>query len=214
MIPPNKQFSGFATWGFLQVFLLVICASAFPLWTHHPFPRESLAFEEMICGQALIFAILGPYLATGARGLAMAVAVTLPIDELAGLLADLPQAMILKGFVSISIWIIGLAGLTGLLKGSGQLWILMLGMLYTAGGAILDYLRAEARAGQNRPTDWNPISLLPNICLIIKHQSRLGWAEVSLPLLLSILVRITRKLSPRAQIAFSTFLHRSSFDPK
>jgi hypothetical protein len=191
MIPPNKQISAAAIWGIFQVLFLVIGASGFPLWAHHPFPREALAFSEMICGQALLFALFSASLAESGWGLLLVLILTLPMDELAGLLSNTPQIIIIKGFACISLWAAGLVGCVGVLGTSR--WIPLvpaLATLLTAGGAILDYLMAEAQAGTLRHEIWIPVSLLPNLCLLIEHGSSVAWVETTMPLFLFFVAHI------------------------
>src|ERR1039457_1137742 len=83
-------------WGLLNAAILAIGAAGLPLWAHHPFPRESLAFHEIICGQLLLGALLFPILARTPWTLAINLAFILPMNELGGFLSNLSQGQILQ----------------------------------------------------------------------------------------------------------------------
>jgi len=161
--------------------ILGIGACGFPLWAHHPLPRESLAFPELLCGQILILSMLFPILTQIGWLLAINLALMVPFDELAGLLSNTPQTIIAKCGCSVGLWMVGLAGWRMALKDyRSYLFVIMVALLFTAGGAVADYLRweATAAAGINH---FSAISFLPNLCDFGNSNPLFIWPETAFP---------------------------------
>jgi hypothetical protein len=204
MIPANKYSSSILIWGVIQIALLGICASEIPFWLHHPFPRESVAIQVLWCGQLLSTAMLFPTLFRNSSAMIISLAMMACMDELAGLLSNCTQLILVKGFICVGAWMIGLAGLTWIVKDVRyQLSISTLAMLLTAGGAVLDYLRWEVQSTSTAPTPFHPISLLPKLCAVATSNSAMPWQWASVPLAGLLVMAAYRRLTSPA----STSLH-------
>jgi hypothetical protein len=207
MTQANKHLWPVAIWGFLQLGLLGIGASGFPLWAHHPFPRESLALPILLCGQVVLINLQLPKLSGQASTLG--IVLMLPIDELAGLLSNSSQTEILTGFACVGLWFLGLAIWLGILRNPKlELTLGMLAMLWTVGGAILDYLRWEFNASTG--TIFTPVSLLPGLCRTIQAAAPAPWLQVSTPMLAGLIVMAVLSLLRRGPTPPSTSLHSAS----
>jgi hypothetical protein len=182
MTQPSKHLPAIATWGFIQVALLGIGASGFPLWAHHPFPRESAALPVLLCGQVLLIGILFPNFVFDAKGLAVASALMFPLDELAGLLSSSPQTIVCMGYACGLLWMVGVVAWGRMLTGPRkQIVVAMLLTLMTAGGAVFDYLRWEASAIEGKAGRFSPISLLPNLCKLTLGEFTAPTIQIALP---------------------------------
>jgi hypothetical protein len=140
MTPANNiGLSPVLIWGGIQIALLGICAGEFPLWLHHPYPRESAAIEVMWCGQVLSIALLAPVLFRSGWVTVMGIVMMAAMDELAGVFSNCPQFILAKGFVCVIAWLIGLAGLSWMNQDVRyQLLVNTVAILVVAGGALLD----------------------------------------------------------------------------
>ena len=131
--------------------------------------------------------MLVPILAKTGWVLAINLVLTVPFDQLGGLLSNVPQLMIAKSWGCVGVWMIGL-----------RLWrnyqfIRTFATLFTAGGAVLDYLRWEVFLGDGRQNAFTPRSLLPNLCVMdwsmALPQAALPVTTALIALLLTTLVR-------------------------
>jgi hypothetical protein len=210
MVQTDKQFLRLLAWGILQLAILGIGASGFPLWAHHPFPRESLALQEMLVGQAIILAGLFPVLMDRPRDVVIATALMIPMDQLAGLLSNSPQISIWSGFGCLTLWLVGLGGWAVFLKESGrQTLVTGLAMLLLIGGGILDYLRWETAATNGQSSAFLPISLLPHLYWGVKGPSARLWIQAGMPLA-ALTVTRTIQLVTAGRSPSSTSLHSPS----
>jgi len=208
MIPANKQLLSAAIWGFIQLGLLGIGASGFPLWAHHPLPHESLSLPVLLCGQTIFISLLFPAIVPTIPTLAMGLLLMIPMDELAGMLSNTPQPAISRGFACVGVWMIGLGGWNWIARDSKkQLVVSGLGILLTAGGAVLDYLRWEASTTVGRSSDFYPISILPRLCKFTAGESAMPWLQLSLPGLSVLVAVLVLRLQKSLHHPSSTLLH-------
>jgi hypothetical protein len=226
-----------AIWALVQLALLGIGATGFPLWAHHPLPRESLALPELLCGQILIIAMLFPLLGISAWAIAINLMLMLPFDALAGLLSSTPRVSMLRGFGAAGLWLLGLTGWRRFLDRSspgsdhpaGALFseskqcprgttatrnrfnhlVVTAALLFTAGGAIWDYLRWEAALSDGRGGSFTALSILPQTCHFLGENTWLAWLECATPLLLLLSVVIFSTLLRQGPKPPSTSLHQS-----
>jgi hypothetical protein len=190
-------------WGCLNLTLLGIGAAGLPLWAHHPFPRESLTIEVLMCGQTLLASMLFPLLARTRWTLAINLAFLLPIDELGGLLSNWDQFPILKCGLCVGAWMFGLGMWRFVVKSEEtRLAIIAAATCFTAGGAVLDYLRWEVSASNNQSASFMPFSLLPAMCVL--HFNPITWVEAMLPMMLATMVWVARRCFAKTS---STSLH-------
>jgi len=174
------------TWGFLNLALLGIGAAGFPLWAHHPYPREALSIYVLICGQTLLASMLFPLLAETRGTLAINVAIVLPFDELAGLLSNLDQILIFRCGLLAGTWLAGLGAWRFWLKSERtRMAAVCAATCFAAGGAVLDYLRWEAASISSQGQSVMPRSLLPALCDAVLHFNPISWIEASFPLVLA-----------------------------
>jgi hypothetical protein len=214
MIPANKQLSAAAIWGFLQLALLGIGASGFPLWSHHPLPRESLALPVLLVGQAIFLALLFAVITPTISSLEIGLFLMLPMDELAGMFSNSPQGIIFKAFIGVGVWMTGLAGLGWLLRDPRQqLAVSAMAALLTAGGAILDYLRWEASTLPGHSGIFSPITLLPKL-IRSDNGADWPWLQCSLPAIAAVMLMALFRIVQRAPIPSSTLLHHLKKDHK
>jgi hypothetical protein len=209
--PTNKIILPVAIWGLLQLALLGIGASEFPLWAHHPLPRESLAIQELVCGQTLFIAMLFPILGHSGWAMAVNLALMLPFDELAGLLSNTPQGVITRFVAVAGLWLAGLA--------SWHLWfkddrvyqtVLVAAVLFTAGGAFIDYCRWESSFAEGQTNPFSPLSILPNICDLAHENGWKSWLEAAVPLVALLAVAVPSTLIKKRLKGLSTSLHPAS----
>jgi hypothetical protein len=206
----NTNRRGIFVWGFLNLALLGIGAAGLPVWAHHPFPRESLTFYELICGQMLLASMLFPLLAETRWSLAINLALLVPIDELGGLLSNLDQSGILKCWLCVGIWIAGLGTWNRILiQDRAKLGIAALAIFMTAGGSVLDYLRWEAASIAGGSGSFSPISLPPCACDLILHFDPKAWIQASVPAVLATIWFFISRWANRP----STSLHNASKGP-
>jgi hypothetical protein len=209
MFQPDKQILSVIVWGLLQLSILGIGASGFPLWAHHPFPRQSLALQEMLVSQTLLIALLFPGLISKPWHLGIALVLMLPMDELAGSMSSSSQACIWMGFVCVGVWMAGVGGWALLLKDSAsQIAIAGLATIVTAGGAILDYLRWEAAASNGQSSAFSPISMLPKLCQSIETHTAVPCIQASFPAIALVVVRVIQHVIKPPKPS-STSLHSS-----
>jgi hypothetical protein len=194
-------------WGAVNLALLTIGAAGLPLWAHHPFPRESLAFYELICGQTLLVSMLFPLLAQTRWTLAINLAILLPMDELGGLLSTLDQAGILRCWFCVGIWVAGLGVCSRLLDlERRKLAVVALASCMTAGGAVVDYLRWEAAAINSQSNSFAPVSLLPCLCDLVLHFNPKPWIWAAIPAIGAMIGFFIKRIAIRR----STSLHNAA----
>lgn len=168
MTPVNKQGLAAATWGLLQLIILALGASGFAMWSHHPLPRQSLALEELLCGQMLIAGLLAPALFPGTWGIAIGLGLSLAMDELAGLLSSCPQIAVATSFIILATWVVLLKAILAFCHSDvGTTLVTAAATLFLIGGTLLDYLRLEAASSGERILP--PLGPLSEICLLIKQ---------------------------------------------
>jgi hypothetical protein len=176
-------------WGVVNLVLLGIGASKLPLWVHHPYPRESLALQELLCGQVLLASLFFPLIAASGS-LLINLAVMLPIDELGGMMSNASQMQVLRCYAWVCLWIVGLAG-------CGMVWkrpepriiASALASIFTIGGAVLDYLRWEAAAARGQGSSFQPLSLLPFFGRFCQDMNPVTWVlAVLIPLWLGVVL--------------------------
>ena len=197
MIPSVKSASNYrsTTWVFLQLLLLACGAGGAPLWSHHGFPREAWALQEMVCGQAILIGLLNPFVAANGRTLIINIAILMPMDELAGLLSNSPQAVICFSILCLSLWFAGLAGCLWLVRGTtSAMLITCFAAIFTLGGVVLDYLRAEAFANNGNGGSFHPISLLPALCSIGSGGPARALLESIFPIIVGLALLIVNRL--------------------
>jgi hypothetical protein len=205
MIQTSNPFSPLAIWGFAQLCFLGIGVSGFPLWAHHPVPRESLAFPVLLCGQAVFACWVGPALGRDWRLVILGLLVMGPMDQLAGVLSHAPQFNLMKGLACNSLWLVGLMVLGRVLHHPRAMAAVGgLAILFLVGGAVIDYLRWEAAATYGISSIRLAISLLPQLYKSPENTSALLWIEASLPLLAAGLISVFSRY-PKA---ISTSLHQ------
>jgi hypothetical protein len=176
------------TWGSVNWVILAVGAVGWPLWAHHPFPRESLSFYELICGQVIVSSMLFGVIAGNRWTLLVNLALILPMDELAGLSSNTPQLQILGGATMVSWWIIGLWILKNACRSEAmRLGVVAAASLFTMGGAIFDYLRCESAAAAGVTNAYQSLSLLPNLCRGGFPSASTTWVQASLPAIFGLL---------------------------
>jgi hypothetical protein len=211
MIPTSKNFIPILIWGFIQIALLAICVGRVPLWAHHPYPRESLALPVMWCGQIIFCSLCFPVLMPDARMAVAVISMTIPFNELTGLLSNCSQIILLKGFSCFSVWSIGVWALGRLLESSqSRLAAIAVATLISVGGTIFDYLRWEQVANSPTPEAFRPISLLPKLCAISSADSSPPWIAAGLPILAFLSIHGFMVIKRQRRPLTSTLLHRNS----
>ncbi len=194
-----------AVWGFLQLGLLAIGACGYPLWAHHPLPRESLSLQVLICGQILLSSMLFPTLLASEWAILINMVLVLPMEELAGLLSHADQLTILTCSGIVMLWMLGLASCARLLKSYRDYPLLIsLGMLLSAGGCVLDYLRWEASASGAAASHFAPLSLVCRVCVADLLNTPATWLSASLTLLAVWTAHFTSTLLHRKRKPSST----------
>lgn len=200
-IQTAKLLPSVAAWGLLQLAILGIGAGGFPLWAHHPLPRESLGFQEMLCGQTLLIAMLFPVLTGSVWAVVLNLLLVVPFDELSGLLSVMTQATIFEGFACVALWMIGLAGWRRMLKSENQQLVgSMTALLFTAGGVLMDYLHWEKSLAEDQGASFRAISLLARLCSPAGLSSPATWALAGSPLILFVVVGIPSTLIARMRM--------------
>jgi hypothetical protein len=170
-------------WGLLNLILLGLGVSGYPLWSHHPAPKESICCFELICGQVILSGLLFPYLAPTVWTLVANVMLLVPFAELAGIMSNLSQAQMLRGFACVALWLAGLGFWRFLLAARGQLIAICLATLFTVGGVVFDYLRWETVANSGVSELFAPLSFLPKLVQNTQNGDSGCWMEAALPLL-------------------------------
>jgi hypothetical protein len=185
--------------------LLGLGVSGFPLWAHHPAPKESICFFELICGQVILSSLIFPKLTPTLCTLFANLSMLIPFAALAGFMSNLSQIQILRGTGCVGLWMAGLAFCRKLLVNDRQVMIaIALASLFTAGGAILDYLRWEAVAISGATGPFKPISFLPKLVQNTQYGEAGCWVESCLPLLLAMICAGCRLASPQSTTKFPT----------
>lgn len=207
----RQMLASVATWGLLQLALLGIGATGVPLWAHHPLPRESPALPVLLCGQVLVIAMLFPPLGESIWAIVINLVLMLPFDALAGLLSNSPRMAMLRGFGAVGMWLLGLTAWRRILGDSRWNQSIVTGaLLFSAGGAMWDYLRWEAALADGRGSSFSALSILPGICHLLGENRVLVWLECAAPLLLLLPVAILSTLLPTNPKPPSTLLHPTS----
>lgn len=204
MTPVDKTFSirSIFAWGLLNWLILALGASGFPIWSHHPLPRESVSFFELICGQMVLISLLFPVLTRTPWTLAINLVLIVPIDELGTILSNLNQLQALRCFGCMLIWAIGLAGWRWALGTERQHpMVIAVASCFTLGGAVLDYLRWETIAATGSQNGFRPLSILPNLCLLARTPLPLACCEAGLPALSLLTWLGVRRLFKRRSIS-------------
>ncbi len=209
MIRANKQISlqSVLIWGLLNLLILGIGVMGFPLWAHHPFPRESIALQELVCGQVILASWLFPKLAETPWTLAINMALVIPIDKLGGILSNAPHITISRSTGCVEVWILGL----GLWRWAGRnetqyLILVVLASCFTVGGCVVDYLRCESLAAGGLGRLFIPCAFLPKLCACVTEESSAPWLDACIPCLGAFLLLLFRR---RGQSP-STSLHRAA----
>jgi hypothetical protein len=175
-------------WALLNWAILGFGAVGFPVWAHHPFPRESIAFYELICAQTVLISLFFPLLAATRWTLAINFSLMLPVDELGGLLSNLGQGAVLRCYGCVGIWLLGLGVGAWMVKRERiHLLIICAASCFTLGGAILDYLRWEISTASGESNGFTPLSLLPSLCGLAANSSSIAWAEAALPATIAVI---------------------------
>jgi hypothetical protein len=202
------QLRSVAIWALLQLALLGIGAAGFPLWAHHPLPHESLALPEVLCGQIFIIAMLFPLLGNSILSIAINLVMMLPFDAFAGLLSSTPRLATLRGFGAVGLWLLGLTGWRRFLGESRfNHFGVTIAVVFSAGGAIWDYVRWETALTDGRRS-FSALTILPEICRLLGENTWLAWLECATPLLLLLPVAILSTLLHRGPKSPSTSLHQ------
>jgi hypothetical protein len=173
-----------ALWTAVQLLAALLGVSGFAVWAHQPLPRTSLALQEWITVQILATAMLFPMLASNWTTLLINVSIALPFAQLAGLLANQSENMILTSWLYGSVWLIGFYCWNWQLDPKRRLWLQSVAILCSAGAVVLAYLVAEtslANGGNDQRR-----RLLSAVVLDINHISWGCWSIISIPLISSI----------------------------
>jgi hypothetical protein len=171
MIAPGSV----TTWAGVQMLAIMLAVSGLPIWAHHPYPRTSLALNELMAVQMIASTLLCPILAATWGTILVNIAVGLAFTELAGLLGNDPQAAVINVWLFVSLWEFGLCGLVRQLKQGGKIYVVCIAILVVGGGVLIQYLRLE-QATSHCPS--------PNV-----HVA--GWVECSIPTFLCAIVALT-----------------------
>jgi hypothetical protein len=185
MIAPGSV----TTWAGVQMLAIMLAVSGLPIWAHHPYPRTSLALNELMAVQMIASTLLCPILAATWGTILVNIAVGLAFTELAGLLGNDPQAAVINVWLFVSLWEFGLCGLVRQLKQGGKIYVVCIAILVVGGGVLIQYLRLEQATSQGEVAlNWAWVGPLdcpsPNV-----HVA--GWVECSIPTFLCAIVALT-----------------------
>ena len=142
-----RRASAVALWAGAQLVALAVAAAGVHLWPHQPEPPESLALAELVVVQMTTAALLFPRLFFDRFTTAVAIALILPFQALAGLLSATRWGVVAETAGTTAVWVGGLAALASACRRPRDARVAQpLAVLITIGGPLLFYARAEALA--------------------------------------------------------------------
>jgi hypothetical protein len=135
---------GMVIWLTIQMAALGLSAGRVALWARAPQATEQLALTIMLATQIGASALIFPHLLGTRRATILAIASAWPMALLAAQLADAPFAILVRGELYVSIWLISLHLWTRALpSSSAKLLGTAIAALVSLGGPVLCYLRME-----------------------------------------------------------------------
>jgi LPXTG-motif cell wall-anchored protein len=131
-------------WLGLQLGLLLVVVLQVPLSDQYARPAERVALEVVLIGQVFFAGLIFPWLVRSIGQAVMLAAASWPFVQLAMVLSSAHWAPALGAGVYLALWLAILGGLRSLLS-TPRLQLVGSAMVtaFSAGGAILWYLRAE-----------------------------------------------------------------------
>lgn len=168
-----------AFWLFVQIAALALAAAQWPLVLGQEQPTERLALPLVVSVQFAAAALAaGPLLGGPWRGL-IAIALTWPMLQLAGLLGWEPQSHILAASGAVALWLAAMACWIAALPRAAAPVVGALASAWALGGVALAWLHADFGSAPGTsvfPTDaW--ISPLLGAVNLVSHPSDWGtWA--------------------------------------
>ncbi len=134
-------------WIGCQTLVLLAAAAGVRLWSRQPGPPESLALSELVGVQIVAAALLFPVVLADGRTLVVNLSLIVPMQQLAGLLSAVPQAVVLRSTAFVAVWVVGLAGWARTARTDrARTAAVVAATLLSVGGALIWYDRAEAAA--------------------------------------------------------------------
>ncbi len=173
---------GVLLWVVPQAAAIGLAAANVPLWAHHPWPRTSLAVDELVVVQMVTAALLFPLVFKTLWTTVACLAVTLPFDAAAQLLAVAPPVPTATAAAWVAVWCIGLHFWAVAYEKSHLSSWMIVAVVIAAFPTLLIYAGLEAAD----TTEW--VSAVPNPLAGVVASAAGGgtwrgsWAAVPLPL--------------------------------
>jgi hypothetical protein len=195
---------GVVLWASVQLLAILLAASEFPVWAHHPVPQTVLALDEMVVVQLISVSLLCPILAAGWPTVFCNILFSLAYTELAGLLANESTSRILRAWLLTSIWMFGVCGWMRQFSKNRQYHISIVAILFCSGGILAGYLRAE-----NAGMSTGDLAAGPTVGPLAEYlagHKNLGWIQTATPAILYLAWSIISRWSTSLR-RHSTYLH-------
>lgn len=140
----------------IQLTALALAAGRVPLSARFPQPAETQAAAEMLVAQVVAGGLLFPLLLKDGKGLMLSVAGVWPMLFLAADLSGEDTGHIAAAGIYVTGWLVALALWKFFLTSESSIRIaLCLVLLWSIGGSVLLYIRAEYGNGATDSALWN-----------------------------------------------------------
>jgi len=192
----SRSLASLGLWLIIQLAALLLPMTQLRLADQYPRPPERLALAQMLTIQIVFSAMLFPLLMPSRQATVLVILSTLPMIQLAGMLAAQPPATILAGAAYVSIWLACLGlGSAALRYRKARLWAVAVATSLALIGPLLAYLRLEFAASSTPshfpprllagpvmgvlrllqapacPATWTALASLATVVLVVKHMA-------------------------------------------
>jgi hypothetical protein len=183
--PAHASAAPLLLWISIQLLVTILAAARVPLAARYPEPAEQLAPHLLLGAQVVAAAVLFPFLLGGWRVAVKVVAVAIPFQLAAGLLAGFDVASLATSAAIVTLWIVALSLWAAVLRSEKSRAIgIALASCLTLGAGMIHYLRLEFDPATATPKAFELASpLFTALGSIDASPPREGWI-----LLISILM--------------------------
>ncbi len=142
--PSSPSTGALFLWLAIQLLALLLPALRVPLAAKYPAPAELNAVAVVLAAQVGAGALLFPTLMPEWRTAAAVIAIVLPFQTLAALLAAVPPSHVVEPGAYVVTWLASLALWRAALRlTAARLWLVAVASAVSVGGATLWYLRSD-----------------------------------------------------------------------